>query len=406
MQTKKQVQTLICVLVAVIGPPMLRWGAEFYDEPTNGQINSAIFVLFLGAFYTYSARRNPIPQNMILWNHQVVYITVLYGLGYSCMWLSRYEFVIYQMIAGYIVMIVGVWILMRTNQDEGKKFYYIPFMEKTDESELVKFGVTRLQSTDQTPLSGESIIADLRSEMPREYMQFLSQCALNGVSVYHVRQAKEMLSGRVEIDHLYENQMGSLLPSPTFIFCKSIYERVFAATVLFILAIPLLAIYVAIKMETPGPGIFKQVRIGYKGKPFIMYKFRTMKHHANWSGHTQLQDTRVTRLGGILRRHRIDEIPQLFNVIRGDMSLIGPRPEAVPLAKKFKREIPFFMYRYVVRPGITGWAQVSQGFAVEPDEMRTKLHFDLFYIKHISFFLDLQIVLRTVTVVLFGRGAR
>jgi lipopolysaccharide/colanic/teichoic acid biosynthesis glycosyltransferase len=121
---------------------------------------------------------------------------------------------------------------------------------------------------------------------------------------------------------------------------------------------------------------------------------------------TQPNDDRVTRLGRLLRRSRIDELPQLINILRGEMSLIGPRPEAVPLAQWYEAELPFYHYRHLVRPGITGWAQVSQGHVTTVDEVRGKLQYDFYYIKHLSFWLDLLIVFRTVRIVCTGFGAR
>jgi lipopolysaccharide/colanic/teichoic acid biosynthesis glycosyltransferase len=121
---------------------------------------------------------------------------------------------------------------------------------------------------------------------------------------------------------------------------------------------------------------------------------------------TQPNDDRVTRVGRLLRRSRIDELPQLINIVRGEMSWIGPRPEAVPLAQWYEAELPFYHYRHMVRPGITGWAQVSQGHVTTVDEVRGKLQYDFYYIKHLSFWLDLLIVFRTIRIVCTGFGAR
>ncbi|ANK83263.1 MAG: hypothetical protein TEF_03940 [Rhizobiales bacterium NRL2] len=168
-----------------------------------------------------------------------------------------------------------------------------------------------------------------------------------------------------------------------------------------------LFIAICIKINSRGPVFYNQVRVGYRGKPFVMYKFRSMYHNdGRWRGPTDKDDQRVTRVGRILRRHRMDELPQLINVFLGQMSLIGPRPEAVSLARRYSREIPFFKLRYVVKPGITGWAQVEQGFAAEIDTVLKKLRYDFFYIKYFSPTLDTLILIKTIGVILLGKGYR
>jgi lipopolysaccharide/colanic/teichoic acid biosynthesis glycosyltransferase len=177
------------------------------------------------------------------------------------------------------------------------------------------------------------------------------------------------------------------------------------------------------------PIIFAQERIGYGGELFTAYKFRTMVsaeevHHLSEDidgnsvegdekagklrirAVTKTEDKRVTRFGAILRKYRIDELPQAINILKGEMSWIGPRPEALALSQWYQNELPFYSYRHVVRPGITGWAQVNQGHVTDADQVLEKLHYDFFYIKNLSVWLDLLIVLKTVKVVLLGIGAK
>src|SRR5690606_20196731 len=139
--------------------------------------------------------------------------------------------------------------------------------------------------------------------------------------------------------------------------------------------------------DSPGPVLFRQTRIGYRGAPFQVAKFRTMKASrtecdARQSAMTRDNDDRITRLGRLLRRSRIDELPQVLNILKGEMSWIGPRPEAEPLSKWYEAELPFYRYRHIVPPGITGWAQVNQGHVVELEEVMSKLHYDVYYIKN------------------------
>jgi lipopolysaccharide/colanic/teichoic acid biosynthesis glycosyltransferase len=163
---------------------------------------------------------------------------------------------------------------------------------------------------------------------------------------------------------------------------------------------------VVIRLDSPGPVFFLQTRIGRRGEAFRMIKFRTMFHGAGGPSFTTSADPRITRVGHWLRRCRLDELPQLFNILKGDMSWVGPRPEAASLERSYVRDIEYFALRSIVRPGVTGWAQINQGYAHGADEMRAKLEYDLYYLKHCSLWLDLVIVLRTFAVVFRGTGAR
>jgi lipopolysaccharide/colanic/teichoic acid biosynthesis glycosyltransferase len=152
--------------------------------------------------------------------------------------------------------------------------------------------------------------------------------------------------------------------------------------------------------------------MGYRGRTFTMYKFRSMTvpsgkpEDPRLSAMTQDDDDRVTRVGRVLRRYRIDELAQVINILKGEMSWIGPRPEAVPLSLWYEEELPFYRYRHIVRPGISGWAQVRQGHVAEVDDVLWKLHYDFYYIKNFSFWLDLLIIAATIRTVFSGFGAR
>jgi lipopolysaccharide/colanic/teichoic acid biosynthesis glycosyltransferase len=166
----------------------------------------------------------------------------------------------------------------------------------------------------------------------------------------------------------------------------------------------------AIRMDSPGPVIFRQRRIGQAGLPFDMLKFRTMAHRQPGGGIDEVitsdGDARITRVGARLRRARLDELPQIFNILAGQMSWIGPRPEAEALSVYYTGEIPFYRYRHVVRPGITGWAQVNQGHVASVDDVHAKLKYDFYYVKYFSAWLDLLIVFRTIRTMATGFGSR
>jgi lipopolysaccharide/colanic/teichoic acid biosynthesis glycosyltransferase len=167
-----------------------------------------------------------------------------------------------------------------------------------------------------------------------------------------------------------------------------------------------LVISIAVKCSSKGSVFFIQERVGKSGSPFPLIKFRTMIQRAeeNIPRWADKNDRRVTAIGSLLRRVRFDEIPQLINVLRGEMSIVGPRPERDYFVKNLARKIPCYSLRFSVKPGITGWAQVHLGYTASEEEALEKLEYDLFYIKHMSLFLDLKILLKTLKTILFGKG--
>jgi exopolysaccharide biosynthesis polyprenyl glycosylphosphotransferase len=170
----------------------------------------------------------------------------------------------------------------------------------------------------------------------------------------------------------------------------------------------LVATAIAIPLESRGPAIYRQERVGRNGRPFVLYKFRSMRTDAEsagpqWAGE---DDPRITRIGRFIRRTRIDEIPQVFNVLKGDMSFIGPRPERPHFVERLKKEIPFYNERHRVRPGITGWAQINYPYGASVEDAKEKLSYDLYYIKNYSLLLDIIVLFSTIEVVLWPKGVR
>ena len=162
-----------------------------------------------------------------------------------------------------------------------------------------------------------------------------------------------------------------------------------------------------IKLDSKGPIIFKQTRLGRGGKPYLIYKFRTMKDSSDMEKEalvTASNDPRVTRVGRLLRKTHLDEIPQIINVLRGQMSFVGPRSERNELVSVFQKDVPFYRARMLVKPGITGWAQIHQAYAETVEETAIKLEYDLYYIEHASIMMDILIMLRTITSVLGFKG--
>jgi lipopolysaccharide/colanic/teichoic acid biosynthesis glycosyltransferase len=256
----------------------------------------------------------------------------------------------------------------------------------------------------------QAIVADFSADLPDEWEVFLAEAALAGRIVYQVKQLAESLTGRVEIERLSENSFGSLLPARGYFYLKSAIDFLTAMLLLPILLPIMLLIAVAIRLDSKGPAIFRQRRVGHRGRQVTVYKFRTMREGPREDGRTAAithnRDGRVTRIGIFLRKFRLDELPQLFNILNGEMSWIGPRPEAEPLSIWYQSKIPFYRYRHVVKPGISGWAQVNQGHVSEVDQVHRKLQYDFYYIKYFSPWLDLLILVRTVKTMLTGFGSR
>jgi lipopolysaccharide/colanic/teichoic acid biosynthesis glycosyltransferase len=257
----------------------------------------------------------------------------------------------------------------------------------------------------------DAVVADFSADLPADWEAFLADAALAGRMVFQVKQLSESLTGRVEVAHLSENSFGSLLPARGYFHLKSAMDFFAALLLAPFVIVPMLLIALAIRVDSRGPALFRQRRLGLAGKPITVFKFRTMEVHeagedergAAMTGH---EDDRITRVGAFLRRTRIDELPQIINILKGEMSWIGPRPEALVLSSWYVGEIPFYRYRHVVRPGISGWAQVNQGHVAGVDEVHQKLQYDFFYIKYFSPWLDLLILFRTVKTMATGYGSR
>ncbi len=280
-------------------------------------------------------------------------------------------------------------------------------------------GLPRSSRVEWVPLLGPSLapridayVADLHHDHAPRWEVFLADRTLEGAPIYHFKQVAEHLTGQVSIDHLSENSFGSVLPNLNYIALKRGVDLILLA-VLAPLIVPLFAaVWLLIRLVDGGPALFTQQRAGRGGKPFYVFKFRTMRPagpsatDAREAAKTRLDDDRVTPLGAWLRKTRIDEVAQVINIARGEMSWIGPRPEVLVLARHYERAFPFYRYRYAVRPGISGWAQVNQGHVVDDDDVRIKLRYDFYYVKNLSPWLDLLIGIKTLRIVLFGLGAR
>ncbi|MGX7872019.1 sugar transferase [Mesorhizobium sp. ORM6] len=268
-----------------------------------------------------------------------------------------------------------------------------------------------IKSTGTIIEKANGVVADLRADLGDEWERYIADRALSGTPVYHVKQISESLTGRVEIEHLSENTLGSLNPNQAYLKIKQAADWI-SALVLVVFLSPVLAlIALLIRLDSDGPVLFRQRRVGYRGKIYTVYKFRSMRAGPAVGSDkdraiTKRDDDRITRVGRILRKFRIDELPQAINILCGEMSWIGPRPEAVVLSQWYETELPFYRYRHIVRPGVSGWAQVNQGHVAAVGDVMEKLHYDFYYIKNFSPWLDVLIFLKTIKTMLTGFGAR
>lgn len=259
-----------------------------------------------------------------------------------------------------------------------------------------------------TSLSAYDVVLTTDIDLSAEWAAALTRAMLIGIPIRHLAEYVEENAGLVSIEHFDLDHIPAL-GLTSYRTRKRLIDIGLVAITLPI-TVPLVIFGAVLVLATMGrPILFLQMRTGLGGAPFRMYKLRTMRNcsgvaEAKTTSHRS--DPRITPAGRWLRRTRIDELPQLWNVLIGDMSVIGPRPEWTILSEEYARDLPVYSYRHLVRPGITGWAQVRSGYAADLAETRTKVGYDLFYIKNLSFSLDIQILMRTVWTLLTGNGAR
>jgi len=341
--------------------------------------------------------------------------TMTYGAVVALLFFARLSYSGSMLLIGFSGSLAFAFFMSLAIERRGTaRFYVVPGGSDELIRAAPRFEWVRLMKPELPADHHATIVADLRWDHDWAWERMLAEAALKGHVVYHTKQLHESLTGRVKIEHLSENSFGSLVPNLAYRKFKRLVDLAGCLLALPVLAVLGIVIAVAIKLDSPGPVIFRQRRMGYRGKPFTVLKFRTMRdrdHSADpeaalRDAMTQNEDDRITKVGRFLRRSRLDELPQFLNVLMGEMSLIGPRPEAMPLSAWYERELPFYVYRHIVRPGITGWAQINQGHVAELEEVHEKLQYDFYYIKNFSAWLDIVIALRTIGIVLFGFGWR
>lgn len=280
---------------------------------------------------------------------------------------------------------------------------------RSELSHLHRTQITALQEPPSRFRGFDVVVVDPARTYSNEWLQWLAHADMYGVRTMSAPIVIETLARRVPVNMLHGIWAFEIL-NGTSVY--ALWKRLFDLLAVIVLSpvILLLAGVVAliVYFDTGAPVLFTQKRLGKKGVPFTMVKFRTMQQNSeeNGAAFASHGDPRVTKTGQFLRKFRLDEIPQFWNVLKGDMSIIGPRPEQAGFAREFEEDIPLYALRHNVRPGITGWAQVMQGYAATMDETREKLCYDFYYVKHYSLGLDLRIVYLTLHTILTGFGSR
>ncbi|ALA59804.1 TIGR03013 family XrtA/PEP-CTERM system glycosyltransferase [Nitrospira moscoviensis] len=251
-------------------------------------------------------------------------------------------------------------------------------------------------------------LEDRRATLPVQTLLDFKAMGLEVVDGHHLYEEE---AGRLSIDSL---RPSALVFSTGFkrraltTFAKRLFDVVVSAVSLVLLSPLFVLIGLLVKLDSPGPVFYCQMRVGLRGQPYMIWKFRSMTKDAEKGGPrwAQAQDPRVSRVGWWLRKTRLDELPQFINVLKGEMSLVGPRPERPVFVQELRAKIPYYDIRHTVRPGITGWAQTQFRYGASAEDSHTKLQYDLYYVKNMTFALDARILVETIRVVLLGEGAR
>ena len=334
----------------------------------------------------------------------VVFLSIAAGLYIARVpFLSRTVFG-----ASLLIATIGLLVIFRLRARLFATRYGV-FSEKKDSGWPCHSGIGYYDLSSRkprVPLAG--VLVELSDFDDETKVTELHELRSMGVEVITRRDWFESILGRVLLSEISRDDLERVKPPRLYVRIKRLLDMGLVL-ILMPVVLPLaLLIGLLIKLDSEGPIIFAQTRIGLHGNEFKMFKFRSMRHSTEQivGKFAEDKDTRITRVGRLLRRYRLDELPQALNVLRGQMSLIGPRPEQPEIVTRYLESIPYYGFRHAVRPGISGWAQVSYGYAASDEEAKPKLEYDFFYIKNMSLWIDTVVFLRTGLTVLTGRGAR
>lgn len=405
------IQLVLGYVFSVLCVGVLVWGDDWKSWLNwDSRVNSLLVVSAVYFLSFVSLRQFLSYLGYLNLRYVIPVVLVWAAIGYGVLFILRLSYSVYFLAFSLLAVLIFLWAAGYVRNRYGQ--FRVAYIDKGKVTNLPNMKriewVKLMQPINLSEAQADIVMADLRADLGDEWEEFLADCTLKHIPVYHSSRLIEAVSGRVKIDHLYENDLGSLLPSRGYLLIKRLVDVLLILCSLPLVIPVMIVTAVLIVLESRGGVFFFQERIGQGGKPFTVYKFRSMCKDSEKSGaqFAQANDMRVTRVGRVIRKTRIDELPQFFNVLKGEMSLIGPRPEQKKFVDEFKKEIPFYDYRHIVRPGISGWAQVVHGYAADTEDTRVKLEHDFYYIKNFSFSLDLLIIFKTIQTMLTGFGAR
>jgi sugar transferase (PEP-CTERM system associated) len=349
--------------------------------------------------------------------HYVLLLGLVFLTGAMMAWRSAYEWIIGREMFLERVYVLGageraqtIVNLLEGRRDAGMKVVGWDGVlgDKTQRKESFHMALERFSGTQSQVDRVIVALEDRRGELP---LRELLKLRFNGVVIEEGGNLLERLTGKLHLDGLHPSNFiysEGFRVKPSQQIARRVVSTLTAllGLLLFLPFFPFVVL--AVRLSSPGPVFFRQTRVGMGGKNFTVYKFRTMRTDAEVTGAkwATKDDPRVTRVGMFMRKTRLDEVPQLWNVLRGDMGFVGPRPERPEFVPWLSEQIPYFDLRHMIRPGLTGWAQVRYGYGATLAESREKLEFDLYYIKHMTLGLDLLIMFETVKTILRRQGAQ
>lgn len=411
----KSLQSLAIILLASVLHFLLQLqlgsfiaGQPITNLPETTQVSLGILVfIFLSVLSSLFVQSRRLAQNLLerslVWFLIATLLSILAVLTFRMPYSSVFLFL-------GTTLQVPLWILTALTFEKLNK----PIIGVTKQSlpnfkNLISQDFVRTISPATDKFAELDLIVLKESELAsKEWADFLMKCFAHSIAVEEYINFMERLNGKVDLDHLSFRESQQLLRKNGYMPIKRLIDITFSVLLLIFLMPFMTLVAILIRLESPGRVIFLQERAGLGGGAFTIYKFRTMRNVSDGSkaSFTDEHDARVTRIGKVLRKFRIDELPQLWNVMIGEMSLIGPRPEQLDLIGSIQNEIPLFSLRHSLRPGITGWAQVRHGYAGDISTIRTKLSYDLWYVSNVSIIVDISIAIRTVRVIFTGFGSR
>ncbi|MFM8701713.1 MAG: sugar transferase [Hyphomicrobiales bacterium] len=404
-------QVLLALLIGIFLVGLARFvfaDSTLSSEDATINLMFAAFLTILSALTLAALTHSPLPYGLFytFMVNSAFFLIGLLTLVAFYGYFGHVDFIAYYVLS---TMILGftVWLSVRNIR---YTFHQISSSRPYTFKRSDKVAVIGLENPDVVPSDTiDGVIVDFSQDITPEWERYLAQCSLNGVKIFDLVELIEAIDGRLPFENAGQIAVNWRYGFAFYVPMKRILDLAFALVILPVFLVVIAVAAIVVRLDSPGSAFFVQQRVGYKGRKFNIYKLRTMKSRGIFTENadfTRENDPRITRIGRLLRKTRIDEFPQIINIIKGDMSWIGPRPESAPLAEWYEREIPLYAYRHLVRPGISGWAAVHQGNVAEIDAARIKLMYDLYYIKNFSFALDFMIVLRTFFVMLTGFGSR